>query len=79
MAVVESAERVELGVPLAIDVRFSRVVDRQKNAEATDGPGSDGVAGSEGGGGRLMSVGVAIFLLCLCALMLGWPRSWSCC
>lgn len=70
MAVVERAERevvVELGVPLGRDVSEEREeVGRgletgcRQSGRRTYGPMSEGVAGSEGGGGRLMRVGAAM-------------------
>ena len=41
----------------------------RQQAGSTHGPISDGVTGSEGGGGRLINVGVGIFaidLRCVC-------------
>lgn len=68
MAVIESVERevwVLLGVPLPIkDTLVSTGVQlkRIRGIGAAHGPMSDGVQGSEGGGGRLMSVGTDILV-----------------
>jgi hypothetical protein len=72
MAVVDKADREvvpEFGVPLrnekSISVHVSlQVVETLEGALGpTHGPRSDGVTGSDGGGGRLMSVGADILLL----------------
>lgn len=56
MAVVDKADRVEFGVPLARSVN----VELRSRNKKTHGPSSDGVTGSEGGGGKLIKVGVVM-------------------
>lgn len=58
MAVVERADNVEFGVPL---VMTSASAGPRYRNRRTNGPSSEGVVGSEGGGGKLISVGVVIF------------------
>lgn len=61
MAVVDKAERevvAELGVPLSS--RCQSISQTGKSGRRSYGPISDGVTGSEGGGGRLIKVGVDI-------------------
>ena len=65
MAVVDRAESEvvpELGVPLfATSPQCqSTISPRGTRNQRSYGPMSDGVTGSEGGGGRLISVGVVI-------------------
>lgn len=64
MAVVDKAERevvVELGVPLSSS-RCQSISQTGRSGRWSYGPISDGVTGSEGGGGRLIKVGVVILL-----------------
>jgi hypothetical protein len=75
IAVVERAERevvVELGVPLCLydsvssnlTKRWTSCVIYRILGRENYGPISEGVPGSEGGGGRLIKVGADIFRCC---------------
>lgn len=60
MATVESSDIevvAELGVPLPIVSTLPVIHGRRKSPGSTHGPASEGVTGSEGGGGRFIRVG----------------------